>query len=73
MTQTAKMMDYVERGRTFHLAQQFNTDVLTGLYTTWGSLTDEPKTPLASKWTTMERMFNVKLPTFLDLYEDSGY
>jgi len=71
--QTAKMMDYVERGRTFHLAQQFNTDVLTGLYTTWGSLTDEPKTPLASKWTTMERMFNVKLPTFLDLYEDSGY
>ncbi|MBQ3064632.1 MAG: hypothetical protein IJC98_00175 [Clostridia bacterium] len=69
--ETAKMIDIIMNGRRFEFSFQYAESHLGRVSYLFRDLLDEPKTPLASKWMTTERVINAKVTNgFYDLFTE---
>ncbi|MBQ3064631.1 MAG: hypothetical protein IJC98_00170 [Clostridia bacterium] len=69
--ETAKMIDIIMNGRNFEFSFQYAESHLGRISYLFRDLLKEPKTPLASKWITAERLINAKIAQgFYDLFTD---
>ncbi|MBQ3065742.1 MAG: hypothetical protein IJC98_05860 [Clostridia bacterium] len=69
--ETAKMIDIIMKGRNFEFTFQYGDSHLARICWMFRDLLKDPKTPLASKWKTAERLINAKIAQgFYDMFTD---
>ncbi|MBQ3065809.1 MAG: hypothetical protein IJC98_06210 [Clostridia bacterium] len=68
--EVARMMDYIEQGRTFDIVQVYDETVFSGLSVLFSQLLTNTKDQITSRWTMLQRQLDVKLPAFYEQFQD---